>query len=417
MKKLISLLTLLCLIGTLPLLPGCGKPAEPGAEQAAEPAKPLGPAESMQALMDGVANQNMEAVWNFFPASYQQDINGLVQEFATKMDPEMYNGSFETGQRLTRLLKDKKEFILKNEMIKGLPVPQDKLDQYWEPGVGILSALFNSDVSSLDKLKSFDGGKFLSTSGNEIAQNVVTFSDLIPAKEGELSFSEKLEQAKVTLVSEEGDTATIKLEVPGEKPEEEVLVKVEEKWIPKTLADKWKSKMEDAHQKLAELTPEKVTAQKGQYLSGLKTMNDKLAKLESAKNEEEFNKQLSQELAPLAMLGPMLMMQMGQSMQAGPGPAMNPSLGDDQPVSPEKVVTIIVNRKPSDSELEQILGDLEALMKGTNNLNVSPSKDGAQTIITVSPIDNVEDFAKKLKFGKVTNVDSQKRSITLELAK
>ncbi|MCA9018043.1 MAG: hypothetical protein KDA77_22155, partial [Planctomycetaceae bacterium] len=261
MKKSFSFLTLLFLVGTLPLFSGCGKPAEQGqgAQEAAQPAKPLGPAESMQALVDGINNQQMQAVWNFLPGSYQKDVNGLVHEFSTKMDPEMYNGTFQTGQRLAKLLKDKKEFILKNPMIEGLPVPQDKVAQYWEPTIGILAAIVNSDISSLDKLKTFDGGKFLSTTGNQLAKDVVSFSDLIPTQEGEPSLSEKMKQTKVSVVSTEGDTATIKIEAPGEESKEQVMVKVEDKWIPKTLADKWKSQMEDAHKQLAEINQEKVT--------------------------------------------------------------------------------------------------------------------------------------------------------------
>ena len=131
----------------------------------------------MQALVDGINNQQMQAVWNFLPGSYQKDVNGLVHEFATKMDPEMYDGAFQTGQRVAKLLQDKKEFILKNPMIEGLPVPQEKVSQYWAPTVGILSAIMNSDVSSLDKLKTFDGGTFLSTTGNQVAKDIVSFSD------------------------------------------------------------------------------------------------------------------------------------------------------------------------------------------------------------------------------------------------
>jgi len=301
MKKLIPLFAFVFIVGTLPLLSGCGKPADPGAQGAAESAKPLGPDESILAMLNGVNNQQMEAVWNFLPASYQQDVNGIAHEFASKMDPEMYNGTFETGQRLAKLLKDKKEYILKNQMIQGLPVPPEKMDEFWDPTTNIISALVNSDLSSLDKLKSFDGGKFLSTTGNQLAKSVMALSSLVPQKEGEPSFSEKLKQTKVTVVTTEGETATIKIEAPGEEPKEEQMVKVEGKWIPKNLADNWDAKMADVRKKLADLTPEQVTAQKEQTLAGIKQVNETLAKLENAKSEEEFNKTLSPILAPVAM--------------------------------------------------------------------------------------------------------------------
>lgn len=409
MKKLSTFLTLLFLVGTLPLLSGCGK--------SGQSAKSLGPAESMNAMIDGVSNQKMEAVWEFLPTSYQTDVNGLVKEFATKMDPEMYNGTFQTAQRLTKLLKDKKAFILKNQTIQGLPIPPEKVDQFWDPTINLLDTVVQSDISNLDKLKNFDGGKFLSTTGNQLAKSVISISDLIPTKENEPSFSEKMKQTKVTVVSTDGDTAKIKIEAPGEKAKEETMVKVEGKWIPKTLADNWNTKMDNARKQLAELTPEKVTAQKEQTLAGLKQVNAVLAQLEKAENEEQFNKTLTPIMAPVAMFAPMLMMQMGQSMgaPASPMPLGGPqSLGASNAADPETVVTIVIDKKLSNAEQDPIIDELIKVVDGANIL---PTVEGETTIIRVSPVKNVDEFAKKIKFGKTTKVDPKTRSITVELAK
>lgn len=417
MKKLIPLFAFVFIVGTLPLLSGCGKPADPGAQGAAESAKPLGPDESILAMLNGVNNQQMEAVWNFLPASYQQDVNGIAHEFASKMDPEMYNGTFETGQRLAKLLKDKKEYILKNQMIQGLPVPPEKMDEFWDPTTNIISALVNSDLSSLDKLKSFDGGKFLSTTGNQLAKSVMALSSLVPQKEGEPSFSEKLKQTKVTVVTTEGETATIKIEAPGEEPKDEQMVKVEGKWIPKNLADNWDAKMADVRKKLADLTPEQVTAQKEQTLAGIKQVNETLAKLENAKSEEEFNKTLSPILAPVAMLAPMMMMQLGQQpMMGGPGPG-GPSLGENKPADPNQIVTIVIEKKLSNAEQDPIIEQILLSVDDSEQVNIVPMAEGETTIFKISPVTDVEAFAKKIKFGKPAKVDTKKRSITVELEK
>ncbi len=420
MKKLFSFLTLLILAGTFPLLTGCGKPAAPTtptAEKPAAPPKELGPDETMQALLDGINNQQMEAIWNFLPASYQSDVNGLVHEFAGKMDPEMYNGTFQTLQRATKLLKDKKDFILKNQTIKGLPVPPEKVATFWDPTVGLLNAIAQSDLSSLDKMKSFDGGKFLSTTGNQVVKQIVIISDLIPQKEGELSFSEKMKQTKVTLVSSEGDTATIKIEAPGEESKEETMVKVEDKWIPKTLADNWQSRMDAASKQLAELTPEKVTAQKEQTLTSIKKVNEVLVQLENAKNEEDFNKTLDPIVAPVAMLGPMLMMQMGQSMMGGSQNQGAGSLGEATPVDPNTIVTIVIAKKLSNAEQDPIIEQLLKLAGASNNVRIDPISQGDVTVFRVTPVKDLEGFAKKITFGKATKVDAKSRTITVELKK
>jgi hypothetical protein len=406
MKKLIPLFALLFIVGTLPLLSGCGKPAET--------AQNLGPDESILAMLNGVNNQEMEAVWNFLPASYQQDVNSIAHDFASKMDPEMYNGTFETGQRLAKILKDKKEYILKNQMLQNLPVPPEKVSEFWDPTTNIISALVNSDLSSLDKLKSFDGGKFLSTTGNQLAKNLVAISDLIPQKDEEASFSEKLKQTKVTVVTSAGDTATIKIEAPGEEPKEEQMVKVEGKWIPKNLADNWQTKMDDVRKQLAELTPEKVTAQKEQTLAGLKQVNETLAKLESAKSEEEFNNTLSPIIAPVAMFAPMLMMQLGQPMMGGPA---SPTLGENKPADPNEIVTIVIEQKLTSTEQDPIIEQILLSVDDSDQVNIVPMAEGETTIFKISPVADVEAFAKKIKFGKPAKVDAKKRSITVELDK
>tara|TARA_R110002111_G_scaffold63054_6_gene104326 strand:- start:1589 stop:2659 length:1071 start_codon:yes stop_codon:yes gene_type:complete len=356
----------------------------------------------------------MEAVWNFLPASYQQDVNSIAHDFASKMDPEMYNGTFETGQRLAKILKDKKEYILKNQMLQNLPVPPEKVSEFWDPTTNIISALVNSDLSSLDKLKSFDGGKFLSTTGNQLAKNLVAISDLIPQKDEEASFSEKLKQTKVTVVTSEGDTATIKIEAPGEEPKEEQMVKVEGKWIPKNLADNWQTKMDDVRKQLAELTPEKVTAQKEQTLAALKQVNETLAKLESAKSEEEFNNTLSPIIAPVAMFAPMLMMQLGQPMMGGPA---SPTLGENKPADPNEIVTIVIEQKLTSTEQDPIIEQILLSVDDSDQVNIVPMAEGETTIFKISPVADVEAFAKKIKFGKPAKVDAKKRSITVELDK
>lgn len=413
MKKLSTFLTLLFLVGTLPLLSGCGK--------SGQSAKPLGPAESMQVMIDGVSNQQLETFWEFLPTSYQNQFNEQAHELAAKMDPELYDGIFKSGQRLTKLLKDKKEFILKNQTIKGLPVPPEKVEEFWEPTVNILSAIVNGESSSLEKLKKFDGKKLFSNEGNVVLKNVFKISELIPSKEGTLNFSEKMKQTKVTLISTEGNTAMVKIEAPGEKPKELAMVLVEEKWIPKNLAESWKPRMDEIRKQIAEITPEKIAAQKKQLMPALQKFNEQVALLENAKTEEEFNKTLTPIVAPVAMFAPMLMMQMGpmmgapQGQQASPMPLGGPqSLGASNAADPETVVTIVIDKKLSNAEQDPIIDELIKVVDGANIL---PTVEGETTIIRVSPVKNVDEFAKKIKFGKTTKVDPKTRSITVELAK
>lgn len=415
MRKLIPLFTLF-LIGTLPLLSGCGSSAQ-------QAGPPEGPAESMQYLMQGVADQKMEVVWEFLPASYQSDVNGLAHQFADKMDPEIYNEMFAIAQRVAKLLQDKKEYILKNKMLESPKTSPEEVAKYYDPSVDILASLANSDLSTIEKLKTFDGGKFLSTSGSQIAKDFATISGLMPQKEGDPGFIEKLKQAKVTLVSSEGDQATIKIEVPGEQTKEEVMVKVEDKWIPQTLAKNWKSKIESAQQSLDKLKPEDMAAQKAQAMAGFKQLNATLAQLENAKTEKEFNEQFTNQVRPLAQMAPMLLMlgaaavmeQGFSDAAAARGGVMADSPGEAKPINPNTMISIVVNKKLSPGEQDPIIDEILQSANDTESLQVIPTVDGEITTFKVYPVEDIEAFSKKIKFGKPSKVDTDSRSITVEL--
>jgi hypothetical protein len=415
MRKLIPLFTLF-LIGTLPLLSGCGSSAQ-------QAGPPEGPAESMQYLMQGVADQKMEVVWEFLPASYQSDVNGLAHQFADKMDPEIYNEMFAIAQRVAKLLQDKKEYILKNEMLESPKTSPEEVAKYYDPSVDILASLANSDLSTIEKLKTFDGGKFLSTSGSQIAKDFATISGLMPQKEGDPGFIEKLKQAKVTLVSAEGDQATIKIEVPGEQTKEEVMVKVEDKWIPQTLAKNWKSKIESAQQSLDKLKPEDITSKKDQAMAGFKQLNATLAQLENAKTEKEFNEQFTNQVRPLAQMAPMLLMlgaaavmeQGFSDAAAARGGVMAGSPGEAKPINPNTMISIVVNKKLSPGEQDPIIDEILQSANDTESLQVIPTVDGEITTFKVYPVEDIEAFSKKIKFGKPSKVDTDSRSITVEL--
>lgn len=409
MRKSAPLFTLLFFLGTLPLLSGCGS----SAQQAGPPA---GPAESMQNLMQGIADENLVELWNFFPASYQQQWNDQTREFAAKVDPELYNGIFNTAQRITSLLKDKKEFILKNQMIQGLPVPQERLSEFWDPTVGILATIANGEVSSVEKLKDFNAKTYLNSEGNIVLKKVFRISEMIPKKEGELNFRERIKQTKVTLISEEGDTAKIKIEAPGEEPREQVMIKVEDKWIPDKLQSLWKRQLDQSRQEIAQITPESMQASKQKVMPVLKSINEQLAILENAKTEAEFNQKLTPIIMPVAMLGPMLQAQLGGAAMGTPmGSPMAESPGEAKPINPNTMISIVVNKKLSPGEQDPIIDEILQSANDTESLQVIPTVDGEITTFKVYPVEDIEAFSKKIKFGKPSKVDTDSRSITVEL--
>ena len=53
-----------------------------------------GPDAMFNAMTMAVQEKNPELVWNYLPKSYRRDVNGLVHEFASTFDPEVWSKAF-----------------------------------------------------------------------------------------------------------------------------------------------------------------------------------------------------------------------------------------------------------------------------------------------------------------------------------
>jgi hypothetical protein len=98
-----------------------------------------------------------------------------------------------------------------------------------------------------------------------------------------------LNSVQVEIVSSEAETAVVKITVPDEDPEEVELVLVEERWVPKEMADSWADDIAKAKEELAGWDEQKIAESKVQammMLGMVESFLDQLAKVESS---EEFD--------------------------------------------------------------------------------------------------------------------------------
>ena len=73
---------------------------------------------AVQAVSTALGNNQPQILWEAMPASYRTDITEITHEFATKMDPELYNQLLAFAQKAVAVLLDKKEFILGSSMVQ-----------------------------------------------------------------------------------------------------------------------------------------------------------------------------------------------------------------------------------------------------------------------------------------------------------
>ena len=367
----------------------------------ARPKVPGTPEAAIMALAQGFKENKPQAFWEFLPGSYQNDVNGLVHDFAERMDADLWNRTFKIVQRIVKILETKKEFILENPMLKqNERVDVEGIAANWDAMAGLLSTLVNSEVSDLDKLKEIEIGAFLAQTGGSMMDQLSALSAMTP-DDRLATFKQDLSVLKANVVKSEGDTATVKLEMAGElaKTKEVELVRVEGKWIHKTMADEWDASIAKARENLAKITPESLAKKKEQTLKQLDGFDQFLGKLEEAKTAEEFN---------MALM-PMTAMIMALNNMGGIMPDLE-ATGSD-------TVTIVIQTEIDDKTDEALADTLLALTDNPDlGLALSDVAEG-KTKFEVSPVKDVDAFAKKIDFGKVVRIDAEKRQITVELKK
>jgi len=292
------------------------------ARQLAQPAAPAVPAApaaadtpdaAARALQASVEAGNLRAVWDALPASYQSDVNEVIHTFATNMDVDVWRSGTAIFKKAVRVLKEKKEFILKQPALAASPVDTTAMTENWEPIVGVLETLAGSELTELEKLKTLDVGVFLDSTGKRIAEQLAALAKA--ADDKKLALNEfpgvpveamplaNIGNAKFSTVKIEGDTATLRIENEGQTEEEEV-VRVEGKWLPKKMVDQWSEQMQAAKKTLTTEMPENLKKNKMAAMMPMQMIIGVLDNLLAAKTQQEFDQVIQQVMQMFGPPGP-----------------------------------------------------------------------------------------------------------------
>lgn len=260
------------------------------------------PDKAFSAMTVQLSEGKLESIWGMLPASYQTEIKGLISQFAGKMDAELWSQSFATAKKLTKVLKDKKEFILSNPQMAALPIDKDTLSKGWDPLVGILDSILDSGIADLSTLKSPDPEKFLKETGSKVMKAMTEIAPLVPGNTMKEDM-EDMKSASAKLLSMEGDKATIEAKVGKKEPKKVEVVKVEGKWIPKDMADEFSKFISQAKQKIDEIKTDDILQKKPALLGGMKKVGESLDKLLAAKTASEFESEIGNLVAAAQQMG------------------------------------------------------------------------------------------------------------------
>lgn len=272
----------LVVLFALALIVGCsGSQEEPG------------PAETVEGVAHRLADGEPVAIWQALPASYQADVTGLVHEFASKMERNLWNKTFAVVAKLTRVLKEKRHLILQHPLVAQQVAKSGStdIDGDWDRFVELINLFATSELADLDELAKLDIEKFLSGTGKRVTLQIAAISSLAPEGKADdlITAAAMLRSLTATVVSEEGDRATLRIDSPGEDAQTEEFVRVESKWIPVALAENWSPEMASARESLAQMSSEEMKQNEEMVLMQLSMMENVLDMLLAADTPEQFN--------------------------------------------------------------------------------------------------------------------------------
>jgi hypothetical protein len=261
------------------------------------PAYPTTPDAASTALAVAMAKGDWHFIWHAFPAEYQADLTTAKNEFAAKMDPDTWNTLMLVTGKLSKALRNKKEWIIASPLAANLPQEtRDSIARYWDVGLNVVDVLTSSEIKTLDGFKQADIGRFLQLNAPRVVPEIMNaIAEVDPNIKAAPGITH-------SVVSQQGDSAVLRVHEPGKEPTELEVVRVGGKWVPKQMADEWKTTIANLRDGIAKLTI--PAEQKAKALDVLGRLNLSVDRLNTAKDQATFNSEVMIFFITLAPLLP-----------------------------------------------------------------------------------------------------------------
>lgn len=259
-------------------------------------ANPDAPEAALRKLMEEVQSGNFTAAWNYLPTRYQSDVEDVIHTFAENMDPALWRSGSSIVKKSVEVLQKKKDFILNHPGLAAAPIDNNTISTNWDLVVDLLDTIAKSEITDLQKLKTLKVDAFLKGTGAEVSEKLVAITKVLDEQKVKLddAFADanvaQFANAKISLVSVDGDNAVVKVENGDGESKEQALVRVDGKWLPKEMVDGWDEAI--ATMKTSLSTDMKAALQQNKQmvlLVVLQPINGVLDQLLAAQTQEEFN--------------------------------------------------------------------------------------------------------------------------------
>lgn len=213
---------------------GCSK-SEPKPTVSLGPKVPTAADEAVRNVLAGLQRHDLRTLLEFLPPSYRGDIQELVRRFSIRLDDRSWKPFVTTCQKARKVVAQ----LARSSGGTGdeLSEADRKLVAQLHGIEQLLQAVCESDLSDVARFRRIEVFEFLSQTGN---------SFLVAASHGALDgaglesdpFS-TFSDVKVESLESAGGTAVLNVQWPGQEPTRHNFVRVEDQWIPQSLAEAW----------------------------------------------------------------------------------------------------------------------------------------------------------------------------------
>tara|TARA_B100000989_G_scaffold266673_1_gene220317 strand:+ start:2680 stop:3585 length:906 start_codon:yes stop_codon:yes gene_type:complete len=260
------------------------------------------PSAAVQTVNDEINAGNCSIIWHAMPASYQADVNAIVQLAGTKVDAEIYDKTFSFLSRLAEVVDKQKAFIINAELISELPAEElAKIETAWSSIIGFVECIATSSISSSAGLQAFDGEVFF----NETFSDLFKYSkDLASIAGEELTDFDiaNLEFDSVKTLEISDTTAVVEITLVNGDAETLDLTRVENRWVPTELHTEWSEGIADSKEELKAFSFDDLVENKSQIMGLFTTADILLTQFDSAQTQEEFNQAIEGSMMQIGVL-------------------------------------------------------------------------------------------------------------------
>ncbi len=197
-----------------------------------------GPKDTVQDALRSLSKSQAQDLWEKLPASYQSDINNGVRKIGARLDSELVTAVLDFVKFVAERLEANRAKLIDSPDFQHLTSDVALRGEVFDGTIACVRELIGGELSSTERMKAFDGGRFLKELSSATAKFADAVDKLDPTK-GPKKSREQMANAKVTLISESADAATLELEIPGSSKQTVEMVRVEKRWIPKALQSSW----------------------------------------------------------------------------------------------------------------------------------------------------------------------------------